>query len=91
MADFLNQLTKVRILSGVHMNKLYVTVVDSKGAIRGTEYVPISHRFLYENKQLFGYDSLRKFFSTPEELTRFLKMCIDTPQGELQQLSWFHG
>lgn len=73
------------------MNNLYVTVVDAKGAIRDTSYVPISHRFLYENKQLFGYDSLRKFFGTPQELNQFLQMCISTPKGELQQLSWFHG
>ena len=56
----------------------YITITDPHGAIKmdTSEYVPISHRILFDGKEFHGYDSSIKLFPTYSHLISMLSTLV---------------
>jgi len=59
----------------------YITITDPQGAIRldTTEYVPISHRILFDGKEFHGYESSVKLFPSYAHLVSVLSSIVKQP------------
>jgi hypothetical protein len=73
--------------------KTYITLVDPEGATLGYggEFVPISHRVLFENKVFHGFESAIKVFRDHREMMELLQFAIAQPHGSVGmqgKISW---